>query len=119
MTSTPHRAAWTSTYRISSETRQQRILRAIHRLDHPGITALGTTRTDEQVIVIECTSAAAEVRSRQVVMAVDTLAIRTDTTRAAGLPAAEEGPGTVRLAGLTIPRHLLRLAAMVQLRRFI
>ena len=81
MPSTPPRPAWTSTYRLSSETRQQRILRAIQRLDNPGITALGTTRDADCVIVIESASAAAEVRSRQVVMALDVLAVRTETTR--------------------------------------
>ena len=81
MSSTSQPAAWTSTYRLSSATRQQRILRAIHRLDHPGITALGTTRDSDAVIIIECTSAAAEIRSRQVVMALDPQAVRTETTR--------------------------------------
>ena len=81
---------WTSTYQLSSETRQQRILRAIQRLDHPGIKALGTTRDAEQVIVIECASAAAEVRSRQVVMALDVDAVRTETTRGPELPVASK-----------------------------
>lgn len=81
MSSSPPHAAWTSTYQLSSETRQQRILRAIQRLDDPAIKALGTTRDAEHVLVIECASAAAEVRSRQVVMAVDVLAVRTETTR--------------------------------------
>jgi histone H3/H4 len=81
MPSTPPHATWTSTYQLSSQTRQQRILRAIQRLDHPAIKALGTTREAECVIVIECASAAAEVRSRQVVMALDVLAVRTETTR--------------------------------------
>ena len=119
MTPAPHPAAWTSTYRLSSETREQRILRAIHRLGHPGIKALGTTRTDECVIVIECTSAAAEVRSRQVVMAVDALAVRTETTRAAGVPFEQDAPGTAYLAAFGLPRRLLRLVPMDQLRRFI
>ena len=81
MPSTQPHAAWTSTYRLSSQTRQQRILRAIQRLDHPAIKALGTIHDAEYVIVIECASAAAEVRSRQVVMALDVLAVRTETTR--------------------------------------
>ncbi|KQV75784.1 hypothetical protein ASC61_12620 [Aeromicrobium sp. Root344] len=119
MTSTPQHPAWTSTYQLSSETRQQRILRAIHRLDHPGIKALGTTRTEACMIVIECTSAAAEVRSRQVVMAVDALAVRTETTRAAGVPYASDSSGTAYLAALGLPRRLLRLVPMEQLRRFI
>ena len=81
MPSTPQHAAWTSTYQLSSQTRQQRILRAIQRLDHPGIKALGTTRDAECVIVIGCASAADEIRSRRVVMALDVLAVRTQTTR--------------------------------------
>ena len=81
MSSTPPRAAWTSTYQLSSETRQQRVLRAIQRLDHPGIKALGTTRDADCVVVIECASAAAEILSRKVVMALDVLAVRTETTR--------------------------------------
>ena len=81
MPSTPPHATWTSTYQLSSQTRQQRILRAIQRLDHPGIKALGTTRAAECVIVIECASAADEIRSRRVVMALDALAVRTETTR--------------------------------------
>lgn len=84
MPSTPPHAAWVSTYRLSSQTRQQRILRAIQRLAHPGITALGTTQEAECVIVIECASAADEIRSRQVVMALDVLAVRTGTTRQHG-----------------------------------
>lgn len=119
MSSTPPRAAWTSTYRLSSATRQQRILRAIHRLDHPGITALGTTRDDELMIVIECGSAAAEVKSRQVVMAVDVSAVRTETTRAAGVSYDDEAPSTAYLSGLAIPRRLLQLMPTEALRRLL
>jgi len=71
MSSTPPHAPWTSTYALSSTTRQQRILRALHRLNHPGITALGSTRDTGPVIVIECASASSEVRSRRVIMARD------------------------------------------------
>lgn len=119
MPPTPQRAPWTSTYRLSSETRQQRILRAIHRLDHPGITALGTTRDGDCVIVIECGSAAAEVRSRQMVMALDLLAVRTETSRAAGVSFDEEAPGTAYRAGLAIPRRLLKLMPTERLRRLL
>lgn len=76
-------ARWTSTYRLSSATRQQRLLRAVQRLDDPGITILGPPQeSDPIVIVMECASAVDEVRSRQLVMAVDPLAVRTETTRA-------------------------------------
>jgi hypothetical protein len=118
MPPTPRHAPWTSTYRLSSATRQQRILQAIRRLDHPGITALGTTRETDCVIVIECASAAAEVRSRQVVMAVDALAVRTQTTRAAGVAYDEEPPGTAYVAGLAVPLRLLRLMPGEAFRRF-
>jgi hypothetical protein len=84
MPSDPHRARWTSTYRLSSATRQQRILRAVQRLDDPGITTLGIPDQSELAVIIECTSAVDEVRSRQLVMAVDPLAVRTETTRAGG-----------------------------------
>jgi hypothetical protein len=119
MASTPPRAPWTSTYRLSSATRQQRILRAIHRLDHPGIKALGMTRDDDCMIVIECGSAAAEVRSRQVVMALDLQAVRTETTRAARVADDEAAPGTAYLSGLAIPRHLLKLVPTERLRRLL
>jgi hypothetical protein len=82
--SAQQRAAWTSTYRLSSATRQQRILRAVRRLDDPAIKTLGSTQEPELNVVIECTSAVDEVRSRQLVMAVDPLAVRTATTRAGG-----------------------------------
>jgi hypothetical protein len=82
--SAAQRARWTSTYRLSSATRQQRILRAVQRLDDPGITTLGRTQESELTVIIECTSAVDEVRSRQLVMAVDPLAVRTETTRAGG-----------------------------------
>ncbi|KAA1400247.1 hypothetical protein [Aeromicrobium ginsengisoli] len=107
MTSTPPHAPWTSTYRLSSETRQQRILRAIHRLGHPGIKALGTTGDADPTIVIECASAAAEVRSRQVVMAVDALAVRTETTRAAGAPEAVAPSHPQRFRASDLIRRLL------------
>jgi hypothetical protein len=107
MPSTPPHAPWTSTYRLSSETRQQRILRAIHRLDHPGIKALGTTRDTDPVIVIECASAASEVRSRQMVMALDTDAVRTETTRAAGIAEA------------AVPKRSQRLWPSERLRRLL
>lgn len=119
MPSTPHRAPWSSTYRISSETRQQRILRAIHRLDHPGIKALGTTRESDCVIVIECASAAAEIRSRRMVIAVDHLAVRTETTRAPAVPYVDEVPTTAYLSGFGIPRRLLRLVPTERLRKLI
>ena len=119
MPSAPHRAPWSSTYRISSETRQQRVLRAIHRLDHPGIKALGTTRGFDCVIVIECASAAAEIRSRQMVIAVDRLAVRTETTHSLAIPYVDEVRTTAYLSGLGIPRRLLRLVPTERLRRLI
>lgn len=84
MPSAAQRARWISTYRLSSATRQQRILRAVQRLDDPGITTLGGPHDAELTVVIECTSAVDEVKSRQLVMAVDPLAVRTETTRAGG-----------------------------------
>ncbi len=83
MPSTPQAAPWTSTYRLSSATRQQRILRAIQRLDDPGIKALDGSRDTDCVVVIECASAAAEILSRKLVMAWDLQAVRTETTRRA------------------------------------
>jgi hypothetical protein len=119
MPTTPHRAPWSSTYRISSESRQQRILRTIHRLDHPGIKALGTTRDSDCVIVIECTSAADEVRSRQIVMALDLLAVRTETTRASRVLYDEDAAATAYLSGLAIPRRLLKLVPTDRLRKLL
>ena len=119
MPSPSQRAPWTSTYRLSSETRQQRILRAIHRLDHPGIKALGTSRDAEAMIVIECGSAAEEVRSRRVVMALDREAVRTETRRAAEAGPGEAAPGTAYLSGFVLPRRLLKLVPSERLRRLI
>lgn len=113
----PQPAAWTSTYRLSSATRQQRILRALQRLDHPGIKALGTTSECDYVIVIECASAAAEIRSRHVVMAVDVHAVRTETTRVPRVRqddrAIEAADGPDRAA----PRRILKLMPPDRFRR--
>ena len=119
MSSPPQRAPWTSTYRLSSETRQQRILRAIHRLDQPGIKALGMSRDAAAMIIIECGSAAEEVRSRRIVMALDQEAVRTETRRAAEPGPDEAAPGTAYLSGLVLPRRLLQLVPSQRLRRLI
>lgn len=119
MPPTPHRAPWSSTYRVSTESRQQRILRAIHRLDNPAITALGTTRGDELILVIECGSAAAEITSRQVVTALDLMSERLETTRASRLLYDEVPPATTYLSGLAIPRGLLGLVQFERLRKLL
>lgn len=71
-----HENVRSAIYRLTSEPRQQRILRAIDRIDHPGITALGTARDGEFFIVAKCTTAAADVRVRRVVMSLDLLSER-------------------------------------------
>ncbi|AXT85749.1 hypothetical protein C6I20_11485 [Aeromicrobium sp. A1-2] len=113
----PHRS-WSSTYRLSSESRQQRILRTVHRLDDPGIVALGTTRDTRPAVVIECSSANAEFRARRIVHTLDLLAERIETSRASGL-CAPEPPQSTHLAGLPIPRRLTRLVPTDRLRRLL
>lgn len=106
MSANPHRPAWSSTYRVSSESRQQRILRVIHRLDRPDTAALGTTCDSQTYVVIECASAAAEMRARRIVFTLHLMAERTETTRApVGLHEAPV-PTTAYRAGLTVPRRL-------------
>lgn len=119
MPPTSHRASWLSTYQVSTESRQQRILRAIHRLDDPGITALGATRDDQPIIVIECGSATAEIRSRQIVTALDLMAERLETTRTAPLLYDEAPPATTYLSGIAVPRGLLGLVPLERLRKLL
>ncbi|MEJ7633947.1 hypothetical protein [Aeromicrobium sp.] len=116
MSTTPRRAAWSSTYRVSSESRQQRILRAIRRLDHPGITALGFVHDRDLVVVIDCASAAAEVRSRRIVLSLDLMAERLETTRASK-DSGDDPPLSAHPPGLAIPRRLLNLSPADRLRK--
>jgi hypothetical protein len=108
---TSDRRSWSSTYRLSSESRQQRILRAFHRLDDPGITALGTSKGGEFLVVLDCSSARAEIHARRVVLTLDLLAERVGTEKPtpdlyeAGKPTSAYIAGI----GLDVPRRLVRL----------
>lgn len=78
MTAPAERHTWTSTYRVSSESRRRRILRTFGRVEHPGITATATARGDDLLVVLECASAAADMRARRIVLSLDLMAQRVD-----------------------------------------
>ncbi|GAA3514437.1 hypothetical protein GCM10022234_06590 [Aeromicrobium panaciterrae] len=94
----------TSTYRVTNQARQQRILRAIERVADPAITALGATTGDEFFIVAECSSATADMHVRRIVVSLDLSATR--------MPASkrlydETPPSSTYAAGLGLPRFVL------------
>jgi hypothetical protein len=113
MTHEPSRSA---TYRLTSEPRQQRILRAIDRIDHPGITALGTTQDGEFFIVTKCTTAAADVRVRRIMMSLDLLSERITPV----VDLYESSPPSVTYASaLDLPRRLAKRLPVDRLRKIL
>jgi hypothetical protein len=109
-------AARSATYRLTSEPRQQRILRAIDRIDHPGITALGTTQDGEFFIVARCTTAAADVRVRRVVMSLDLLSERITPLADADEPSP---PTAAHVSAFDLPRRLAKRLPVDRLRKIL
>jgi hypothetical protein len=109
-------AARSAMYRLTSEPRQQRILRAIDRIDHPGITALGTTQDGEFFIVAKCTTAAADVRVRRIVMSLDLLSERITPLDDAYEPSV---PNTAYVSAFDLPRRLAKRLPVDRLRKIL
>jgi hypothetical protein len=64
-------------YRVENERRQQRILSVFHRIDGPGIVALGTQSGPDWFVVLECSSFADQIRAKHIVLTIDPGAERT------------------------------------------
>ena len=95
-----------STYRVSNEPRQQRILRAIERVGDASITAHGTNSDGEFFVVASCASATADMHVRRIVISLDLSATRVTTPE----PLYDDGrPSTPYLLGLTVPRLVLAM----------
>ena len=122
MSHSRHEPSWSAIYRLTSEPRQQRILRAIDRIDHPGITALGTARDGEFFIVAKCTSAVADVRVRRIVMSLDLLSERINPVEEIDPidEFLEPGtPSTAYASAFDLPRRLARRLPVDRLRKIL
>lgn len=74
----PSKAGWKiQIFRVQGERRQQRILSVFHRIDRPGITALGTQSGPDWFVIVECCSFADQLRASRVILTIDPLAVRT------------------------------------------
>ena len=79
--SSSQHATWkVAIFRVSSEDRLQRILRAFHRIDRPGVCALGSQSGDERFVIVECPSADAEMHVRRIILTLDPYAVETHST---------------------------------------
>lgn len=111
-----HEPSRSATYRLTSEPRQQRILRTIDRIDHPGITALGTTEAGEFFITATCASAAADVRVRRIVMSLDLLSERISPVDE---PHESSPPTSTYASAFDLPRQLARRLPVDRLRKIL
>ena len=111
-----HEPSWSAIYKLTSEPRQQRILRAIDRIDHPGITALGTTRDGEFFIVAKCTTAVADVRIRRIVMSLDLLSERVSPVDDLYEP---EPPTASYALAFDLPRRLAKRLPVDRIRKIL
>lgn len=100
-------------YKLTSEPRQQRILRAIDRIDHPGIAALGTETDGEFFVVTKCATAGADIRVRRIVMSLDLL-----SERVSPIDQAEELVPPAASA-FDLPRRLARRLPVDRIRRIL
>jgi hypothetical protein len=116
MSHSRHEPSWSAIYKLTSEPRQQRILRAIDRIDHPGITALGTTRDGEFFIVAKCASAVGDVRVRRIVMSLDLLSERMSPTE--DLYESDPPPSSYASA-LDLPRRLAKRLPVDRIRKIL
>lgn len=116
MSQSRHEPSWSAVYRLTSEPRQQRILRAIDRIDHPGITALGTARDGEFFIVAKCTTAVADVRVRRIVMSLDLLSERVGQVDEIPEPSV---PPTTQASAFDLPRRLAKRLPVDRIRKIL
>lgn len=114
MLSSHHKPSWSTIYRLTSEPRQQRILRVIERLDLPGITALGAANDGEFFVVAKCTSAVADVRVRRIVMSLDLL-----SERVSPVDDSHESITPVPARAPALARRLVNRLPVDRLRRFL
>lgn len=74
----PSRTDWTiQIYRVQDERCLQRIIAAFHRIDRPGVVALGTQSGPDWYVVVECDSLASQIHAGRIVMTIDPRAVRT------------------------------------------
>lgn len=78
--SSPPKPVRSPIYRVTNEARQQRILRAIERVNDPAIAAYGQSTADEFFIVAESASATADMHVRRIVVSLDLSATRVSTS---------------------------------------
>jgi hypothetical protein len=116
MSQSRHEPSWSAIYKLTSEPRQQRILRAIDRIDHPGITALGTATDGEFFIVAKCTTAVADVRVRRIVMSLDLLSERISPVDEVDEPTP---PSAADFSAFDLPRRLARRLPVDRIRKIL
>ncbi|VXC44505.1 hypothetical protein [Aeromicrobium sp. 9AM] len=63
-------------YRVRDADRQQRILRAFHRIAWPGVAVLGTQDAMGVYVIVDCESTSLERHARRIIMRIDTSAVR-------------------------------------------
>jgi hypothetical protein len=68
-------------YRVSGPARQQRILRAFHRIASPGMTVLGTQSGPDWFVIVDCDSMVHELRARRLIVGMDRAATRVLRTK--------------------------------------
>lgn len=68
-------------YRVSGAIRQQRILRAFHRIASPGMTVLGTQSGEDWFVIVDCDSLVHELRARRVILELDWAATKVLRTK--------------------------------------
>jgi len=79
----PQSATWKVViFRVTDEDRLQRVLRAFHRMNRPGVCALGSHSGEEQFVIVECPSADAETHVRRIILTLDPYAVETHSTTA-------------------------------------
>ena len=63
-------------FQMASHRRLQRALQTFERVAMPGVHVLGVIRDDEFFVIVDATTLAEQLRSRQIVMSVDPMAVR-------------------------------------------
>ena len=77
MSSTTPPSRWSLLiYRVTSEERQQRILRAFHRIAWPGMSVLGTQCDGDLFVIVDCDTLAHELHARRIIGRIDNHAVR-------------------------------------------
>lgn len=112
--SNPAKTVRSSTYRVTNEARQQRILRAIERVNDPAITAIGASNDGEFLIVADCRTAVADIHVRRMVVSLDLNATRVSTIERLH---DERPPSANYLLGL--PQAVLESLRKIPARRWV